>query len=128
MVVGFLGRQQVAPGGFALPFGRTPVRVDVTEALHDREFVDLGRAFVCGAGLVMAMQLAVTRLLVTRVRTLGALGGALHVLVRDGLPGGKFCAPAQQLLGALGGFFTRRNGHEQTVRLRCRKWAAIGEP
>ena len=80
---------------------------DVTAALFDRMFVDFGGTFVCRAGLIVAIKLAAVRLLVTLMRTLGALGGTIHVLLRDGLPGGKFRLPAQQLLGALGGFVAR---------------------
>jgi hypothetical protein len=59
---------------------------------------------VGGAGRVLALQFAVTRLLITLVSPRGVLGGTLDVFLRDGLPGGKFRLPAQQLLGALGGF------------------------
>jgi len=106
LVVGLLGGLQVAPRGLSLPFGRAPVSVDVAEALLDREFVDFGGAFVGGAGLPMAAQVALTRLLVTLVRTLGGLGGTLDVFLGDGLPGGEFGTPTKQLLGALGGLFT----------------------
>jgi hypothetical protein len=92
--VGFLGSQQVTARGLALPFGRASVSGDVTEALRDREFVDFGGAFVRGAGLIVALQLALARLLVALMRTLGALGGALDVVLCDGLPRGKFRPPA----------------------------------
>jgi len=107
LIVGLLGRLQVTPRGLALHFRGASVGGDVAEALLDREFVDYGGAFVRGAGRVMAMQLALTRLLVTLMRVLGVLGGASHVFLRDGLSGGEFCPPAQQLLGASGGLFTR---------------------
>jgi len=102
--VGFLCGQQITARGLALPFGRASVSGDVTEALRDREFVGLGGAFVCGTGLIVALQLALARFLVALMRTLGVLGGALEVFLCDGLPRGKFGLPAQQLLGALGGF------------------------
>jgi hypothetical protein len=85
--VGLLSSQQVTARGFALPFGRASVSSDVTEALLDREFVDFGGAFACGAGLIVAPQLA--------------------LVLCDGLPRGKFRLPAQQLLGALDGFIAR---------------------
>ena len=105
--VGFLGGQQVTARGLALPFRRTSVSGDVTEALLDGEFVGLGGAFVSGAGLIVALQLALARLLVALMRTLGALGATLDVVLCDGLPRGKFGLPAQQFLGALGGFVAR---------------------
>ena len=105
--VGFLGGQQVTARGLALPVGRASVSVDVTEALLDREFVDFGGALMCGAGLIVALQLALARLLVALMRTLGVLGGALEVFLCDCPPRGKFGLPAQQLLGALGGFVAR---------------------
>ena len=101
MPVGRLGREQVTTRSFASPFRRTSVSGDVTEALLNREFVDFGGAFVCGAGFIVATQLASVRLLVTLI---SALGGTLYVLLRDAPPGGKFRLPEQQLLGALGGF------------------------
>jgi len=67
LIVGFLGCLQVTPRGFAFPFRRASVSGDVAEALLDREFVDFGGAFVGGAGRVMALQFAVTRLLITLV-------------------------------------------------------------
>ncbi len=107
MLVGLLGGLQVTAGGLAFPLRRASVRVDVAEALLDREFVDFGGPFVGGAGLVMAIQVALMRLLVALVRALDAFGGALDVFLRDALPGGEFCPAALQLLGALGGFFAR---------------------
>jgi hypothetical protein len=41
-----------------------------------------------------------------RTSELGVLGGALHVVVRDGLTGGKLLVPALELLGAAGGLVT----------------------
>jgi hypothetical protein len=102
--VGFLGGQQVAARGLAFPFRRTSVGGDVTEALLDREFVHFGRTFVRGAGRIVAAQLAVARVLVTLMSALGALGGTLHVVLRDDLACREFGPPAQQLLGALDGF------------------------
>ena len=107
MSVGFLGGQEVAARGFAFPFRRTSVVGDVPEALLDREFMDFGRTFVRRAGLIVAVQLAVARLLVTLMSSLGALGRTLHVVLRDELAGREFGLPAQQLLGALSGFGAR---------------------
>lgn len=107
MPLGFLGGQVVEAGGFPFLLRRTPMRRDVTEALLDGELVDLRGTLVGGARFVVAMQLAAVRLLVALVSALGAFGGALDVLVRDGSPRGKVLPPALQLLGALGGFASR---------------------
>lgn len=107
MRAGFLGGLQVTSGGFALPFGRAAVGGDVAETLRHRVFVDFGGALVCGAGLVMAMDRALMRCLVTLLPALGVLGGTLRVFLRDGLAGGQLFPPEQQLLGALAGLVAR---------------------
>jgi hypothetical protein len=48
--------------------------------------MDFGRTFVRRAGLIVAVQLAVARLVVTLTSSLGALGGTLHVVLRTTLP------------------------------------------
>ncbi len=107
LVIRFLGGQVVAPGGFAFPLRRASVSGHVTEALLYRQLLDLGGTLVSHAGLVVAVLLTQMRLPVALVGTLGALRGALEVLLRDGLSGGEIPAPAQQFFGALGGFATR---------------------
>jgi hypothetical protein len=107
LLVGFLRGLQFTPGGLALPFGRASVRVDVAEALGDREFLNFGGTFMGGAGFVMAVPVALMRPLVALMRTLGGLGGALDVFLGDGLAGGQVRAAALQLLGAPRGFLTR---------------------
>ena len=118
MSIGFLGGGHVTARGLALSFRRASMGGDVTEALLHREFLNFGRAFVRGAGLIVALQLAAARRLVTLMRARSVLSGTLHIFLRDGLPGGKFCLPAQQLLGALSGFIACRVGHELTLRSR----------
>jgi hypothetical protein len=85
----FLGRLQVQPRRFSFSFCCALVSSDVTETLLDSEFLDFGGALMSSAGFVVATQFAVARLLVALVGKLSVLGGTLHVLLRDGLPGGK---------------------------------------
>jgi hypothetical protein len=107
LLVGLLGGLQVTPRGLALPFRRAAVSGHVAEALLDREFVDFGGAFVRGAGLIMAKELALACVLIALLGALDGLRGALDVLLRDGLPGGEIRPPAQQLARALGGLISR---------------------
>jgi hypothetical protein len=88
--VGFPGGRQVAARGLAFPFRRTSLGGDVPEALLDREFVHFGRTYVRGAGRTVAVQLAVARVPVTLMSALGALGGTLHVVLRDDLADREF--------------------------------------
>jgi hypothetical protein len=104
--VGRLGDEQVTARGLAFPFRRASMGGDVTDALVGRAFVDRGGAFVCGGGLVVAIQLASVCLAVTFGSELGELRGTLDVLLRHAAPGGKFRLPTQQLLGTLGGLVT----------------------
>jgi len=83
------------------------VRSDVSEALPNRKFLDMGGTLISGTGFVVAIQFAVARLLVPLMRELGALGGTLQIFARDRLAGGKFFAPEQEFRGAPGGFVTR---------------------
>lgn len=106
LLVGFLRRDEVAARGLVFFFRRTPVRVDIAEALGDRAFLDFGGALVCDTGLVVALHSPLMRRLVALVRTLGAFGGARHVVRGDGLARGQFAPPAQQFLGAPGGLVT----------------------
>lgn len=107
LVLGLLGGLEVATGGFAFPVRRAPVGGDVTESFRDRQLVDLGGPLVRGAGFEVAMTLAAVGLLVALMRMLGALAGTLDVIVGDGFPGSDLPAPAQELVGAFGGFITR---------------------
>lgn len=107
MPAGFLGRHQVSARGRAFPFGRAPVGGHVAEAPLGRALVDFGGAFMGGGRLVVPMHRALMGRLVAFVGAVGMLGGALHVLVGDGLGGGEFRSPAQQLPGALAGFVAR---------------------
>jgi hypothetical protein len=101
-----LGRLQVQPRSFSLFFCRTLMSSDIAEALPDREFLDFGGPFMGSAGLIVAIQFAVARFLVTLLSKLGVLSGTLQVLLGDRLPGGKCLPPTQQLLGARGGLLT----------------------
>lgn len=104
--VGLLGGQQVTPRRLALHFGRAAVGGDVAAALPDRELVNLGGAFVRGAGRVVPIRRALMGRLVPLVGAVGVLGGTPDVVLRDDLPGGEFRPPAQQLLRPLGGLLT----------------------
>jgi len=114
--VGFLGGGHVTARGRALSFRGALVGSDVTKALLHRELLNFGGALVRGAGLIVPLQLAAARRLITLMSACGVLGGTLHVFLCDGLPGGKFCPSTQQLVGALCGFVTRRLGHTVTLR------------
>ena len=107
MPLGFLGREVVEAGGFPFSLRRTPMRGDVTKALLHGELVDLRGTLVGDAGFIVAMLLAAVGLLIALVSLLGAFGGVLDVLARDGFPSGKVLPPAPQFLGALGGLATR---------------------
>ncbi|SPM29022.1 Mycobacterium terramassiliense ORFan [Mycobacterium terramassiliense] len=107
LLVGLLGGPQVTPRRIALPFGRAAVGGDVPAALRDRELVNFGGPFVGGAGRVVPVHRALMCGLVPFAGADGVLGGPLDVLLRNGLPGGEFRAPAQQLLRPLGGLLTR---------------------
>lgn len=111
MRVGFLRLLIVAARGFAFFFRRALVRGDIAEVLGGRAFVDLGGALVGDGGVVVTLHSAAMGLLVTLVGSLGMLGGALDVFGGDGLSGGEFLPPAQQLLGAPGGLVPRCFAH-----------------
>ena len=85
LLPGFLGRDEVAARGLVFFVRRPPVRGDVTETLGDRAFLDFGGALVRDTGLIMALHSAAMCRLVALVRTLGVLGGTLHVVGGDGL-------------------------------------------
>ncbi len=105
--VGFLGGEVLAAGGFAFPLRRALVSGHVAEALFDREFLDFSGVLVHGSGFVVAKPVTPVRVKVTLVGTLGALGGMLDVVLRDGFARGEILLPALQFLGALGGFAAR---------------------
>lgn len=94
-VDGFLSCDEVAAGGLAFSFRRPFVRVDVAEALGDREFLDFGGPLVRDGGLIVATGHTAVRFLVTRTGSLDTLGGAPHVRLGDGVPVGEFPLPAQ---------------------------------
>jgi hypothetical protein len=106
LLAGFLGCGQLPPRGFSLSFCGTLMSSDVTEALPDRKLLDFGGTFMGGPGHIVALQFAVARFLVMLMSELDVLGSTLHVVVRDGLTGGKPLVPAQKLLGTAGGFVT----------------------
>lgn len=116
MCVGLLGSHQVAARGRPFSFRRPSMRLDVTQTLLDREFLDLGSAFVGGAGFVMALQHAVARRLIALPRTGGMLGGTLGMLFGDGHFFGQFRAALEQLTRTLTGFGSAGLGHGSTVR------------
>jgi hypothetical protein len=88
--VEFLGCRQVPPRSFSFSLCRALVRTDVSEALPNRKFLDVGGTFMSGAGFIVAIQFAVARLLVPLMSELGVLGGTLQIFARDGLASGKF--------------------------------------
>ncbi len=105
--LGFLGREVLAARGLAFPVRRALVGGNIAEALLHGEFLDFGGVLVHDGGFVMATPVTLVSLEVALMRKLGALGGTLDVLLGDGFPRGELLLPAQQLIGALGGFVTR---------------------
>ncbi len=80
---------------------------DVTEALSNREFLDIGGTLVHDGGFVVATPVTLVRVQVALVGALGMFGGAADVFGRDAFPRGEISLPAMQFLGALGGLATR---------------------
>lgn len=107
-----MGRDQIASGSIAFAFCCTLVGGDVSEAFRDREFLDVGGAFMCGGCLVVELLCSKVRLPIALVGAFIMFDGTSGVFLRYRFLGSEFCLPAEKFLGPLSGVVGRRVGHE----------------